>query len=175
MLHVICCMKWVRNSCCIKRLPNTVWWGQWSPETPLAELFYTYLLNCLFNWWTQVQQILWPGAPPGHNWEATKKCCITICTTRQQNILKTFCASTESADLIVQTITNKYPSRETLSFPHLGCAQRAPTRSAGVRRDARCSPASAPSAARETSPAPATPPHAPEILPLINPFLGIDV
>ncbi len=32
--------------------------GQWSPETPLAELFYTYLLNCPFNWWTQIQQIL---------------------------------------------------------------------------------------------------------------------
>jgi len=58
MLHATCGMKWVRNSCCRKSLPNTVWWGQWSPETPLAELFYTYLLNCLFNCWTQVQQIL---------------------------------------------------------------------------------------------------------------------
>ncbi len=65
MLHVICCIKWVRNSCCRKRLPNTVWWGQWSPETPLAELFYTYLLNCLFNWWTQIQQILTSPRPTG--------------------------------------------------------------------------------------------------------------
>jgi len=94
---------------------------------------------------------------------------------RQQNILKTFCASKKSAALIAQTVTNKHPSRETLSLFYLGCAQRAPTRSAGVRRGARCSPACAPSAARETSPAPATPPHAPEILPLFNPFLGIDV
>ncbi len=93
MLHVICRMKWVRNSCCIKRLPNTVWWGQWSPETPLAELYYTYLLNCLFNWWTQgaadspppmptgggggmqhqptaerMHPYVRPGAPPGHDW-----------------------------------------------------------------------------------------------------------
>jgi hypothetical protein len=39
--------------------------GQWSPETPLAELFYTYLLNCLFNWWTQMQQILTSPWPTG--------------------------------------------------------------------------------------------------------------
>jgi hypothetical protein len=66
-------------------------------------------------------------------------------------------------------------ARETISLFYLGCAQRAPTRSAGVRLGARCSPACAPSAARETSPAPATPPHAPEILPLFNPFLDIGV
>jgi hypothetical protein len=41
-----------------KGSPTTVWWGQWSPGTSLAELFYTYLLNCPFNWWTQIQQIL---------------------------------------------------------------------------------------------------------------------
>jgi hypothetical protein len=59
--------------------------------------------------------------------------------------------------------------------PYLGCAQRARTQSVAARRDARCSQACAPSAARETSPAPATPPPAPEILPLFNPFLDIDV
>ncbi len=32
-------------------------------ETSLAELFYTYLLNCPFNWWTQTQQILTSPQP----------------------------------------------------------------------------------------------------------------
>ena len=95
MLHVICCMKWVRNSCCRKRLPNTVWWDQWSPETPLAELFYTYLLNCLFNWWTQMQQILtspcqhWGGgyaAPADSGADASVRLAGRTSSTRlQQN------------------------------------------------------------------------------------------
>ncbi len=59
-----CCMQhaaWSESTTAAvvkKGSPTAVWWGQWSPETPLTELFYTYLLNCPFNWWTQIQQIL---------------------------------------------------------------------------------------------------------------------
>ena len=38
---------------------------------PLAELFYTYLLNCLFNWWTKMQQILTSPRPTGGGGDAT--------------------------------------------------------------------------------------------------------
>ncbi len=40
------------TAACRNGSPTTEWRGQWSPEIPLTELFYSYLLNCPFNWWT---------------------------------------------------------------------------------------------------------------------------
>jgi hypothetical protein len=40
--------------------------SQWSPGVPLAELFYTYLLNCPFNLWAHTADS--PPPPPGQTW-----------------------------------------------------------------------------------------------------------